>query len=324
MVTVPNCANGNPHHPNAIANHIKVHRIVDHDKKPLMRFVYGELMQAKEHIKKALNEVEIKNHEPIIRIIEKKIKNRLDIDTPFHLMTFLLNPYYHYNDHLLHLDDDVSIGSIKFLETYYFDDIEMQNKILKEELSKMKEGMLGKSLAVKGCESNDEQYDPAMWLSTFGVGTPNLKRIAMKIICLASSSLGCERNWSTFEGVHTNKRNRLESNYLNNLVFVKFNANLVNKMKKEQNVELLLDSDASLAQDRIVDNDEVEVEDEVEFDEELDEALRPWPSCRLRELEEDNFESESEEVDVIVEFEDDENCVIDQYGQEDGEENLES
>ncbi|XP_031101996.1 uncharacterized protein LOC116005903 [Ipomoea triloba] len=168
--------------------------IVDPDKKPSMGLVYGELMQAKEDIKKALNGVE-KNYEPIIRIIEEKIKNRLD--TPLHLMAFLLNPYYHYKDPLFHLDDAVSIGSVKFLEKYYFGDIEIQNKILKEELSKykMKDGMFGKSIALKGCESNDEHYDPAMWWSTFGVGAPNLKRLAMKTLSLITSSFSeCERN----------------------------------------------------------------------------------------------------------------------------------
>jgi len=116
-------------------------------------------MQAKEDIKKALNRVE-KNYEPIIRIIKENMKNRLD--TPLHLIVFLLNPYYHYKDPLFHWDDEVSIGCVEFLETYYFDDLEMQNKILNEELSKykLKEVMFGKSTTVKGCESNDEQYDP--------------------------------------------------------------------------------------------------------------------------------------------------------------------
>ncbi|XP_031106336.1 uncharacterized protein LOC116010987 [Ipomoea triloba] len=221
------------------ASLVKVLRIVDQDKKPSMGFVYGELMQAKEEIKNALNGVE-KNYEPIIRIIEEKIQNRLD--TPLHLMAYLLNPYYHYKDPRLHLDHFISMGCVEFLETYYFGDLEMQNKILMDELSKYKkkEGMFGKLIAAKGYESSDGQYD-LDWLV----------------------------------------------------------------------------------------NDEVVVGDEVEDgDEELDEeALRPRRSSRLRELEEDNFESESEEevdVDVDIEFEDDENHVIDQYGQGDGEDNLES
>ncbi|XP_019152269.1 PREDICTED: uncharacterized protein LOC109149078 [Ipomoea nil] len=296
---------------NVFAPLVKVLRIVDQDKKPSMGFVYGELMQAKEDIKKALNEV-VRNYEPIIKIVEEKMSNRLD--SPLHLMAFMLNPYYHFKDPRLHLNVNVSLGCIEFLETYYHDDLEMQNKVLNDEfpIYKRKDGVFGKTLAVKGCETNNERYDLAMWWSTYGGTTLNLQTIAIKILSLTSSSSGCERNWSTFEGIHTKKRNKLESNRLNNLVFVQFNANLMNKRKKEQNVEILLSSDATFAQDWIVE-DEVEVvgEDEVATNEEGDDALRPRRSSRLRELEEDNFESESEEEEVVVEFEDDENQVID-------------
>ena len=48
----------------------------------------------------------------------------------------------------------------------------------------------------------------AHWWGSFGGATPNLKKIAMRILSLTSSSSGCERNWSTFEGVR-----RLYLNY---------------------------------------------------------------------------------------------------------------
>ncbi|ERM95703.1 hypothetical protein AMTR_s00023p00227210 [Amborella trichopoda] len=41
--------------------------------------------------------------------------------------------------------------------------------------------------------------------------------MAMKILNLTCSCSGCERNFSTFEMVHTKKRNRLEQKRLNNL-----------------------------------------------------------------------------------------------------------
>lgn len=39
------------------------------------------------------------------------------------------------------------------------------------------------------------------WWSNYGSETPNLQVMAMKILSLTTSSSGCERNWSTFEGV---------------------------------------------------------------------------------------------------------------------------
>ncbi|XP_042453930.1 uncharacterized protein LOC122038311 [Zingiber officinale] len=148
----------------------------------------------------------------------------------------------------------------------------------------------------------------------------------MKILSLTTSSSGCERNWSTFEGVHTKKRNRLDTNRLNNLVFVQFNAKLMNKKnrEKERNIEVLLASDASSRQDWIVDG----ADDEVEHDTGMtwkvvsdamgaDEALRPRRSSRLRELDEDDFQSESEEEVSVYEFdfESDEEHVIEEYGE---------
>ncbi|XP_042429438.1 uncharacterized protein LOC122016267 [Zingiber officinale] len=148
----------------------------------------------------------------------------------------------------------------------------------------------------------------------------------MKILSLTTSSSGCERNWSTFEGVHTKKRNRLDTHRLNNLVFVQFNAKLMNKKnrEKERNIEVLLANDASSAQDWIVDG----ADDEVEHDTGMtwkvvsdamgaDEALRPRRSSRLRELDEDDFQSESEEEVSVYEFdfESDEEHVIEEYGE---------
>ncbi|GKG02913.1 reverse transcriptase domain-containing protein [Tanacetum coccineum] len=79
----------------------------------------------------------------------------------------------------------------------------------------------------------------------------------MRILSLTSSSSGCERNWSTFEGIHTKKRNRLEASKLNNLVYVQFNSNLTVKAKrrKARDVEVQLSNDSNMAQEWIVECD---------------------------------------------------------------------
>lgn len=107
---------------------------------------------------------------------------------------------------------------------------------------------------------------------TYGNSTPTLQKMAIKILSLTTSSSGCERNWSAFEGVsnnlllniHTKKRNRLDSQRLHNLVFVQFNSKLINKWErnKNQNIDVLRSLDASKAQSWIVaindDDDEME------------------------------------------------------------------
>lgn len=63
---------------------------------------------------------------------------------------------------------------------------------------------------------------------------PNLQRLAIKILSQTSSSSGCERNWSVFERIHTKKRNRLEHQRLNDLVFVHYNLRLQKRGKEKK------------------------------------------------------------------------------------------
>ncbi|KAH6797966.1 hypothetical protein C2S52_022520 [Perilla frutescens var. hirtella] len=69
---------------------IKVLWIADSDRKSSIGFVYGELVQAKKDIKIAKHSIP-KNYEPIIEVIDARIKDMLD--SPLHLTTYSLNPF---------------------------------------------------------------------------------------------------------------------------------------------------------------------------------------------------------------------------------------
>ncbi|PKU67558.1 hypothetical protein MA16_Dca024885 [Dendrobium catenatum] len=60
----------------------------------------------------------------------------------------------------------------------------------------------------------------------FGSSAPNLQKVAIRILSQTSSSSGCERNWSVFEQIHSKRRNHLEHQRLNDLVYVRYNLNL--------------------------------------------------------------------------------------------------
>ncbi|KAK9047863.1 hypothetical protein SSX86_033175 [Deinandra increscens subsp. villosa] len=280
---------------------VKVLRMVDADWKPSMGFIYGEIKKAEQEIMDALSNNE-REYGPILDIISKKMKNRLD--TKLHMTAYLLNPYYLYNNSAIKDDIDVMDAIIDFVGKIYPGDHTLQNHIVTVELPIYmgKQEKFSREMAIKGCEVNGEKFDPANWWRAYGASTPELRKNAIRILSLTTSSLGCERNWSTFEGVHTKKRNRLEASKLNQLVFVQFNANLMekNKKRKTKGMELLLASDAKEAQDWIVE-DELEPEpNEAEGDD--DEPLEDRRSARLRELEED-FVSEEEELNDTVEYE---------------------
>ena len=64
------------------------------------------------------------------------------------------------------------------------------------------------------------------WWEQFGLGAPDLQSFAIRVLSQCCSATGCERNWSTFEYVHSKKRNRLEHKRVNDLVFVHYNLRL--------------------------------------------------------------------------------------------------
>ncbi|KAI9084351.1 hypothetical protein K1719_033693 [Acacia pycnantha] len=50
---------------------------------------------------------------------------------------------------------------------------------------------------------------PALWWKSYGAQVPDLRNLAVRVLGLTCSASGCERNWSTFEHIHS-KRSRLE------------------------------------------------------------------------------------------------------------------
>ena len=67
------------------------------------------------------------------------------------------------------------------------------------------------------------------WWRMFGGDAPNLQKLAIKLLSQIASSSGCECNWSVFERIHTKKRNRLEHQRLNDLVYIYYNLRLQNR-----------------------------------------------------------------------------------------------
>ncbi|XP_073036746.1 uncharacterized protein [Primulina eburnea] len=243
---------------------VKVLRLADGEDKPSMGFVYGELLNAKDDIQKTLKKES--DYGPILDIIDAKSKGRLD--SPIHTTAYLLNPYYFFKNPSIKDDHLITNNMITTVEKF-FPDVQMQNHVINVELQKytQKEGAFGKKLALSGCLNNYQNYNPVSWWDFYGNEVPNLKVMAKKILGLTTSSSGCERNWSVFEGIHTKKRNRLDTTRMNNLVYVQFNARLMNKKKRKNKFETLQESDTSKAKSWMVENcdDEDEMEMEMEM-----------------------------------------------------------
>eukprot|EP00253_Pinus_taeda_P027219 PITA_27219 len=91
-------------------------------------------------------------------------------------------------------------------------------------------GTFGKNLAKIAREADE----PAQWWESFGGHCPELQ-----------SAIGCERNWSVFERIHTKKRNRLDKKRLNDLVYVQYNL----RLRQNQLLNKRPDSDPVVLED---------------------------------------------------------------------------
>ncbi|XP_042423572.1 uncharacterized protein LOC122011242 [Zingiber officinale] len=79
----------------------------------------------------------------------------------------------------------------------------------------------------------------ADWWHSFGDDCPELQRFATRVLSLTCNSSGCERNWSTFEMVHSKRRNRLAQKRMNDLVFVMYNLRLREREREREKQKMM-------------------------------------------------------------------------------------
>ncbi|XP_031284359.1 uncharacterized protein LOC116143083 [Pistacia vera] len=202
---------------------VEVLRLVDGDAKPAIGYIYEAMRRAKNQIAKNFNNVEHRYRE-----IWKIIDTRWDfqLHRPLHATTYYLNPKYHYDPNF-NPDKEVKIGLYKVIEKMY-PDVETRVE-LDAQLDKFKRGvgLFGMDMAI----ITRDKKQPALWWDSYGEECKELQTLAIKVLSLTCSATGCERNWSTFEHVHSKRRNHLEQQRLNALVFVKYNLQLEMRQK---------------------------------------------------------------------------------------------
>ncbi|PWZ46060.1 hypothetical protein Zm00014a_005235 [Zea mays] len=125
---------------------VKVLRLVDGDVKPSMGFLYGELLKAKREVKEAFGNVESR-FKDVMAVIEKKMNGRLD--SPLHLIAFLLNPHYSYANPSIFDEPKMNEAFISCVEQFYYHDEDQQEQAANFELKKFqnREGSFSKKLA---------------------------------------------------------------------------------------------------------------------------------------------------------------------------------
>jgi len=142
---------------------VKVLRLADGDVKPSMGYVYGELLKAKKEIKEAFGNVE-KNYKDVMDIVDKKMKNRLD--SPLHVVAYMLNPYYSYQNSAIFSDPIVVEKFIQCAETFYAGDDDKAFRAINVdfEVFSKRQGNFSKKMA-RSCERFE--FSPGKLLHQF-------------------------------------------------------------------------------------------------------------------------------------------------------------
>ncbi|XP_071726331.1 uncharacterized protein [Rutidosis leptorrhynchoides] len=208
---------------------VEVLRLVDGEKTPAMGFIYGAMDECKEKIAKNFNS-DVSFYKEIWEIIDNKWDFQMHRD--LHAAAYYLNPRYRWSPNVSE-HAEIKRGLYGVLnrlvkDTNVFMKIEDQLIEYKE-----KQGLFG----YKGSLLSYKTRPPVQWWDQYGDDTPELKAFALKVIGLTCSASACERNWSTFNQVHTKRRNRLGTKRMNDLVYIMYNRKLKQKFMKKKNEE---------------------------------------------------------------------------------------
>lgn len=92
-----------------------------------------------------------------------------------------------------------------------------------------REGLFALPAAINSIES----MSPYGWWLAFGAGAPELQSLAVKVLSQCTVVSTCERSWSTFDFIHSKRRNRLSAERSSDLVYVFSNLRLLDKIQSE-------------------------------------------------------------------------------------------
>ncbi|CAI8588967.1 unnamed protein product [Vicia faba] len=146
-----------------------------------------------------------------------------------------LNPEYYYFKPEIENNGRLVKGLCKCIET--LNESYAVEDLISEQLSQYRgdTGLFGIRAAIR----QRSTLAPAKWWKSYGAETLKLQLLAVKVLSLSCSASGCERNWSIFQHIHSKKRNKLEHQRLQDLVFIKYNQALVERFEIQDKIDLM-------------------------------------------------------------------------------------
>ncbi|XP_024635336.1 uncharacterized protein [Medicago truncatula] len=228
---------------------LKVLREVS-EGKPTVGSIYELMTRAKESIRTyyIMDENKCKT---FLDIVDKKWRDQLH--SPLHAAAAFLNPSIQYNP------------EIKFLSSIKEDFYHVLEKLLpvpdmRRDITNQiytftkAHGMFGCSLAKEARNT----VAPWLWWEQYGDSAPGLQRVAIRILSQVCSTFSFQRQWSTFRQIHSEKKNKIDRETLNDLVYINYNLKLNRQMSaKSLEVDLLQFDDIDMTSEWVEENETV-------------------------------------------------------------------
>ncbi|XP_052116655.1 uncharacterized protein LOC110279737 [Arachis duranensis] len=197
-------------------------RVVDADDKPSLEYAYEGMLRAEDAIKDMFRQSKTA-YQPYTDIINSRWDKHLKND--LYAAAYFLNPKFFFNENYKEAPD-VMRGLLDLVTLYCkcnnLDSVQAMKEI---HLYRDRKESFDRQEAIRAASELKPVKNTAEYL-LFGSSTPCLQKIVVRILSQASASSGCERNWSLFYQIHTKRRNRLEHDRLNDIVYVTYNLRL--------------------------------------------------------------------------------------------------
>ncbi|XP_074378559.1 uncharacterized protein LOC141720102 [Apium graveolens] len=231
---------------------LEVLRIADGDERLALAEIAAAIDYAKAEVKKKFGGGKMAIRNKVVKIIDDRWN--IQMGKPLHGASLFLNPGRYFDllendpDYASRLREDFNDVLEKMVK-----DRDTRNKIsdYADAYKNTREGF-AREMAIEHRKSKSPRkfisklckfhkkclfcvilvYILVDWWNAYGGRAIELQSFARRIVGLCASSSGCERNWSTFEFIHTKKRNMLEHQRLNDLVYVQYNRKIDSRFKK--------------------------------------------------------------------------------------------
>ncbi|KAL6552859.1 hypothetical protein OROHE_008223 [Orobanche hederae] len=209
---------------------LQVLRIADGDERPALPEIASAIDYAKLQIKKTFGSGKLTIRNKVVKIIEDRWSSQMG--KPLYGAALFLNPGKYFDlleknpAYASRIREDFNDVLEKMIT-----DRDTRDKIsnFADAYKNTREGFVWE-MAIEHRKSKS----PLDWWDAYGGRAIELQSFAKRVVGLCASSSGCERNWSTFEFIHTKKRNRLEHQRLNDLVYIQYNRKIDSRFKKRR------------------------------------------------------------------------------------------